>query len=98
MTGQPYDWLRYDCMSLWLNQAAAACGLDPAVLGGIITDATQMARDGGDAHSALIKLLKAWPEFTFFQDNAEDGTVAIGVRSRSIWRRPYVPVAFWRPR
>jgi len=94
---EPYDWLRYDCMSLWLNQAAAACGLEPEVLGGIITDATQMAEGGVPTWEAEKRLRDGWPGLDWFWSPACPWGNSVAVKARGgNYRR--VPVAFWGPR
>jgi len=91
----PKSGLENDCMSLWLNQAAAACGLEPEVLGAIITDAAQMAEGGATPWATEDRLRKSWPDML-------SSVVAWGRDGYAIeaCRRGYhrIPVAFWGAR
>jgi len=84
-------------MSLWLNQAAVACGLEPETLGAIITDATQMAESGVPTREADKRLRDGWPGLDWFWATVHSWGNSVAVRARGgNYRR--VPVAFWGPR
>jgi hypothetical protein len=99
-TGRPDDngLLKYDCLTLWLNQAADAAGLTPEMLTALITDAAQMAREDVRIDEADKRLREGWPNIRFNWSDCYPYGVVVEARAGEDAGRYCVPVAFWGPR